>query len=131
MKHQHYLTVIALLAVLLLSILFVVLLRCLHLRLHRRSSRMNKSSSKKIIRHDDDESPAHNYTNLKCLQPLLAVAVSSSSPSSSSDSTIQNRTLNSHYTYTAIGTHEDLKPVDNDERQMTFSSKVELIMTTV
>ena len=95
---------------------------------------LTKPTTKISIRTDadaDDDSPTHNYTSLKCLQPLIAVAGSSSSPSSSSDSTIQNRTMTSTYTYTAIGTHEDFKPLDIDDRQMHCSSNIELIMTTV
>lgn len=99
--------------------------------------RIAKSSPGKV-RHGydgDKESPAHNYTSLKCLQPIIVVA-SSSSPSSSLDSTTrsnttQNRTMNSTYTYTAIGTTEELTPLDFDDPQANLHSDVELMMTTV
>ena len=123
-----------------MSIVLTIVVRFFIAFLQHRSSRMKKQRKilakppPKIITRpnaDDDDSPTHNYTSLKCLQPLIAVAGSSSSPSSSSDSTFQNRTMTSTYTYTAIGTHEDFKPGDIDDRQTHFSSNIELIMTTV
>ena len=100
--------------------------------------RIAKSSPPGKLRHGydgDNESPTHNYTSLKCLQPIVVVA-SSSSPSSSLDSTTrsnttQNRTMNSTYTYTAIGTTEELTPLDFDDPQVNLHSDVELMMTTV
>ena len=84
---------------------------------------------------DDNESPAHNYTTLKSLKPIAVVACSSS-PSSSLDSTTrsnatQSRTMNSTYTYTAIGTTDELAPLDFDDQQVNLRSDVELMMTTV
>ena len=130
-KRQYYLPVIFLIGLIILLLCFVPYLcrRSSRLRNQRKLSRRSPPPPK-IFTHDED-SPTHNYASLKCLQPLIAVAGSSSSPTSSSDSTLQTRTLNSTYTYTAIGTHEDLKPVDINDRQMHCSSNIELIMTTV
>jgi hypothetical protein len=87
-------------------------------------------------KHDDtDDSPTHNYTSLKCLKPIIVVD-SSSSPSVSVDSmtrsnTTHNRTLTNTYTYTAIATHDDLRPLDFDDYRMPLQSDIELMMTTV
>jgi hypothetical protein len=85
----------------------------------------------------DDDSPTHNYTSLKAMQPVIVVAsLSSQSSSSSADlttrsNTAHNRAMNTTYTYTAIGTSDDLTPVDFDDNTEDISSGIELMMTTV
>jgi hypothetical protein len=85
----------------------------------------------------DDESPTHNYTNLKSLKPVIVVATSSSQSSSTSvDSTTRintanNRTINTTYSYTAIGTSDELMPVELNDEDDDYNSGIELMMTTV
>ena len=89
----------------------------------------------------DEDSPTHNYTSLRTMKPVLAIAASSSlsSPSSSSSSidsrtrtnTVQNRTINTAYTYAAIRTSDELMPVDCDDHHDETHSGIELMMTTV
>jgi len=85
----------------------------------------------------DDESPTHNYTNLKSLKSVIVVASSSSQSSSTSvDSatrinTAHNRTMNTTYSYTPIGVSEELMPVEFDDDNDDINSGIELMMTTV
>ncbi len=85
----------------------------------------------------DDESPTHNYTNLKSLKSVIVVASSSSQSSSTSvDSatrinTAHNRTMNTTYSYTPIGVSEELMPVEFDDNNDDINSGIELMMTTV
>jgi len=85
----------------------------------------------------EDQSPTHNYKNLKSLKPVIVVASSSSQSSSASvDSTTRintahNRTMNTTYSYTAIGTSDELMPVEFDDNNDDINSGIELMMTTV
>ncbi|CAF1303773.1 unnamed protein product [Adineta steineri] len=86
----------------------------------------------------EDDSPTHNYTSLKSMKPII-VAGSSSQSSSSVDSTTRmntahNRSLNVTFSYTAIGTSDELTPVDFDDDDINndgVHSGIELMMTTV
>ncbi|UJR21702.1 hypothetical protein I4U23_024779 [Adineta vaga] len=85
----------------------------------------------------EDDSPTHNYTNLKSMNPIIVVGGLSSHSSSSADSTTRfntarNRSLNATYSYTPIGTSDELTPVDFDDDQNDgIHSGMELMMTTV
>ena len=84
----------------------------------------------------DDESPTHNYTSLKSMRPVIVIATSTSQSSSSSSTTdsttrintARNRAMNTTYSYTPIGTSDELAPVDFDD---DMNSGIELMMTTV
>jgi hypothetical protein len=84
----------------------------------------------------EDESPTHNYTNLKSLKSVIVVASSSSRSSSTSvDSatrinTAHNRTINTTYSYTPIGINDELMPVEYDDND-DINNGIELMMTTV
>jgi hypothetical protein len=85
----------------------------------------------------EDESPAHNYANLKYLKPVIVVASSSLQSSTTSvDSTTRvntahNRTMNTTYSYTPIGTSDELMPMEFDDNNDDMNSGIELMMTTV
>jgi hypothetical protein len=84
----------------------------------------------------EDESPTHNYTNFKSMKSITVIG-SSSQSSSSADSatrinTAHNRSMNATYSYTAIGTSDELMPDDfDDENTDGINSGIELMMTTV
>ncbi|CAF1141511.1 unnamed protein product [Rotaria sordida] len=87
----------------------------------------------------ENESPTHNYTNLKSMKPIIIVASSNSQSSSSSSSvdsttrvnTTNNRIMNTTYSYTAIGTSDELMPIEYDDNNDDIHSGIELMMTTV
>jgi ribosome-binding ATPase YchF (GTP1/OBG family) len=143
----------------LISIVILTIILCFIDRLHK-TTKQKKSSKKSngILNHNsynltngkriassspiktrycyEDESPTHNYTSLKTLKPVIIVAPSISQSSSSVDSTTrhntaQNRALNSTYSYTAIGTNDELMPLDFDDNNEDINSGIELMMTTV
>jgi uncharacterized protein with PQ loop repeat len=137
----------------LISIVLITIILCFVDRLHKKFQKKksliktnNLANGKRIASSSpiksrfcyEDDSPTHHYTNLKSLQPIVIVASSSSQSSSTSvDSTtrtniINNRTINSTYSYTAIGTSDELMPVDfdNDDND-DMNSGIELMMTTV
>lgn len=85
------------------------------------------------------QSPTHHYTSLKPMKPIIVVASSSSQTSSSSSSvgsttcgnTGYSRAMNTTYSYTAIGTSEELMPMEYDDMHEDLNSGIELMMTTV
>ncbi|CAF5119130.1 unnamed protein product [Rotaria sp. Silwood1] len=102
---------------------------------------INSSSYKSRFSYQD-ESPTHNYTSLKSMKPVIIVPSSSSQSSSSSvDSAIRinkthNHLMNTTYSYTPIGTSDELMPVDFDDNNNNnndddIHSGIELMMTTV
>lgn len=111
----------------------------------------NSSPLKSRFCYDDDQSPRHNYTSLKPIKPIIVVAstsshssstassASSSSATSSSSSVgstthsrpTHDRTMNTTYSYAAIGTSDDFMPTEFDEHTDDIHSGVELMMTTV
>ena len=134
----------------LLSIILLTTILCFVDRLHKKfrkkktliktgnlvnGKRIASSSPIKSRFCYEDDSPTHHYTNLKSLQPVIVVATSSSSTSVDSTTrinTVHNRTINSTYSYTAIGTSDELMPIefDNDDND-DMNSGIELMMTTV
>ncbi|CAF3484503.1 unnamed protein product, partial [Rotaria sp. Silwood2] len=85
----------------------------------------------------EDESPTHNYTSLKSMKPIIVVASSTSQSSSSSvDSTTRvntthSRIMNTTYSYTPIGTNDELMPIEFEDNIDDIHSGIELMMTTV
>ncbi|CAF3170627.1 unnamed protein product [Rotaria sp. Silwood2] len=85
----------------------------------------------------EDESPTHNYTSLKSMKPIIVVASSTSQSSSSSvDSTTRvntthSRIMNTTYSYTPIGTSDELMPIEFEDNIDDIHSGIELMMTTV
>lgn len=142
----------------LISVVIITIILCFVDRLHKKLSKKNSSSKcnghaynlgngKRIASSSpsktqfgyDDDSPTHHYTNLKTLQPVMIVASSASQSSSSSNdsttriNTAQNRLINPTYSYTAIGTSDELMPMDLDEGddEDDVNSGIQLMMTTV
>lgn len=140
----------------LISVVIITIILCFVDRLHKKLVKKNSSNShpynlgngKRIASSSpsktrfgyDDESPTHHYSNLKTSQP--AVSTSQSSTSSSIDSTTrintaQNRMIHPTYSYTAIGTSEELMPMeleesgDDDDDDEEVNSGIQLMMTTV
>lgn len=92
--------------------------------------RLAVSSPRHLIGKEDSSSI--DYNNIRSVR----VQISTSSPCSSINSTIQSnpiqdRTLNSTYTYTAIADHDDYIPMEIDDRRTNSMSDIELMMTTV
>lgn len=85
----------------------------------------------------EDDSPTHRYATGKSMKPIGVVAGSSSQSSSSVESSARmtnthERSFNPTYSYTAIGTSDDLTPMDfDDEYNDGMHSGIELMMTTV
>lgn len=140
----------------LISVVIITMILCFVDRLHRKLSTKNSSSKcnghaynlgngKRIASSSplktrfgyDDDSPTHHYTNLKTLQPVMIVASSSSSSSVDSTTrinTAQNRLIKTTYSYTPIGTSDELMPIELDEEggdDEDVNSGIELMMTTV
>ncbi|CAF1220075.1 unnamed protein product [Rotaria magnacalcarata] len=102
--------------------------------------RMANSSPIKTRYCYEDESPAHHYTSLKSMKPIIIVASSSSQSSSSSSfvgstacgNTAYSRVMNTTCSYAAIETSDELMPIEfDDDNHDDIHSGVQLMMTTV
>lgn len=142
----------------LISVVIISIVLCFVDRLHKKLAKKT-SSNKTINGHPynlgngkriassspsktrfgyDDPSPTHHYSNLKSSQPV-ASSSSSSVDSTTRINTAQNRMINPTYSYTAIGTSEEIMPMELEEDEAgddadddeEVNSGVQLMMTTV
>jgi hypothetical protein len=140
----------------LISIVIITIILCFIDRLHKKTKKKknlnktnginnynpyNLANGKRIASSSpiktrycyEDESPTHNYKNLKSV--IVVASSSSRSSSTSVDSatrinTAHNRTINTTYSYTPIGISDELMPVEYDDND-DINSGIELMMTTV
>ena len=143
----------------LISVVIITIILCFVDRLHKKLAKKNSSSKanghaynlgngKRIASSSpsktrfgyDDESPTHHYSNLKSSQPVASSSSQSSSTSVDSTTrinTAHNRMINPTYSYTAIGTSEELMPMELEEEAAAdgddeeVNSGMQLMMTTV